>query len=76
MQFIAHPIGHDLVVSAILAILLPDETRDPVLLGVLPTGKNTSLLIVCQVPCSQGKVSLFNSLPHTPHVDPGPWMSE
>lgn len=69
MQFIAHPIGHDLVVSA---ILLPDETRDPVLLGVLPTGKNIFLLIICQVPCSHGKVSLFNSVTHIPYVDPGP----
>lgn len=78
MQFIVYPTGHDLVVSAILAILLPDEaqTRDAVLLGVLPTGENMLLLIFCQLPCSLGKVNLFSSVPYVSNIGSLPWLAK
>ena len=78
MQFIVYPIDHDLVVSAILAILLADEaqTRDPVLLGVLPTGENMLLFIFCQLPRSLGKVNLFSSVPYVSNIGSLPWMAK
>lgn len=77
-QFTVHPIGRDLVVPVILAILLLDEAqiRDPVLLGVLPTGENMLLLIFCQLPCSLGKVNLFSSVPYVSNIGPRPWMAK
>jgi len=77
MQCIVYPLAI-ILLFAILAILLPDEaqTRDPVLLGVLPTGENMLILIFCQVPCSLGKANLFSSVPYVSNIGPQPWMAK